>query len=124
MAPLPGSDHCILPIGQFPYRKDQGLLRRILPRNERNTNRDTLEIPDPSKRRRWPFPEVPPLFDPCSTSPFSERALISTKASAGIETSRSPEWLVRAYSPATPGSPSYVIRPPPEFTSTDDPVTL
>src|SRR6202162_471556 len=53
-----------------------------------------------------------------------ERALISTQALAGIETSRSPVWLVSRYSPTRPGSPSYVIRPPPEFTSTDGPVTL
>ena len=50
--------------------------------------------------------------------------LIATEALAGIETSRSPEWLLSRYSPAAPGSPSYVIRPSPEFTSTDDPVTL
>ena len=36
-----------------------------------------------------------PWFD----SPLKECALISTVALAGIETSRSPEWLVNRYSP-------------------------
>lgn len=38
--------------------------------------------------------------------PSMERDLISTRELAGIETSKSPEWLVSKYSPAEPGSPS------------------
>src|SRR5215469_11594998 len=108
-----GRSFCSTP---FP-RANQGRLRRMLPRNERKTKRGILTLPAFKKRFVCAVEgKVASALD----SPLTECASISIGIFAGIDTSRSPEWLLNEYSPSCPGSPLYVFRPPPVVMSAHD----